>query len=151
MSDTRVEFLIGNATLRSKLIDGTYPEYERVIPSEADSFVNLPATALSAALAQMKALATGPSFPVRLGVSATGCSVSFASPETGVCSAPLAGQGYDGAGREAGFQGRYLLDFCKHMQTDMQVMLSDHFGAGPSVMRDPADPRATFVLMPVRL
>jgi DNA polymerase-3 subunit beta len=151
LSDTRIQFRAGPVTLTSKLIDGTFPEYERVIPRDNDKVLRVGKKDFSDAVARVAAISSERSRPVKLSVGRDLLVLSASSPEQGTASEELDGDRvtYQSSPIEIGFQARYLNDITDQIRDQVEFRFSD--GAAPTVVRDAADASALFVLMPMRV
>jgi DNA polymerase-3 subunit beta len=150
LSDTRIQFRVDAITLTSKLIDGTFPSYEKVIPHGNDRALTVNRAALASAIARVSAISGEKTRPVKLTVSRDLLRLDVRD-ESGTATEELDSDQirYDAEQYEAGFQARYLNDILAQITTDA-VML---FGStdAPALVRDAADASALFVIMPLRI
>ena len=149
-SDTRLWVTLADgATVGTKLIDGTFPEYERVIPRDNASRLTVDSTALAEAVRRVASVSTERSKPVRFTLSASGLILSASSPEHGERSEPLpAGSTYAGTPLEISFRSRYVQDTCKAAGPGrITFEIGDSFTA--VVIRGARD--GLHVLMPMRI
>jgi DNA polymerase III subunit beta len=151
LSDTRIQFKVGAVTLTSKLIDGTFPEYERVIPRDNDKVLRVGKKDFSEAVGRVSAISAERSRPVKLSVQRDQLVLSASSPEQGTATEELDGErvSYSASPIEIGFQARYLNDITDQIAGEVEFLFSD--GAAPTVVRDAADTSALYVLMPMRV
>jgi DNA polymerase-3 subunit beta len=151
LSDTRIQFKVGTITLTSKLIDGTFPEYERVIPRDNDKVLRVGKRDFAEAVGRVAAISSERSRPVKLSLARDLLVLSAASAEQGSASEELDGERvtYDSGPLEIGFQARYLNDITDQIADQVEFRFSD--GAAPTVVQDAADPSALYVLMPMRV
>ncbi len=151
LSDTRIQFTVGTVTLTSKLIDGTFPEYERVIPRDNDKVLRVGKKDFSDAVARVAAISSERSRPVKLSLARDLLVLSAASPEQGTATEELDGDRvtYTAGPLEIGFQARYLNDITDQITDKVEFLFSD--GSAPTVVRDSADSAALYVLMPMRV
>ena len=151
LSDTRIQFRVGTVTLTSKLIDGTFPEYERVIPRDNDKVMRVNKGDFAEAVARVAAISSERSRPVKLSLARDLLVLSASSPEQGTASEELDGDKvkYEAGPLEIGFQARYLNDITDQISNVVEFRFSD--GAAPTVVLDSADASALYVLMPMRV
>jgi DNA polymerase-3 subunit beta len=151
LSDTRIQFRVDAITLTSKLIDGTFPEYERVIPRENDKVLRVGKKDFADAVARVAAISSERSRPVKLSLARDLLVLSAASPDQGTASEELDAEHvkYDAGPLEIGFQARYLNDITDQIAGDVEFRFSD--GSAPTVVRDTADGGVLYVLMPMRV
>ena len=152
LSDTRIQFKAGTVTLTSKLIDGTFPEYERVIPKDNDKVLRVGVSDFSTAVARVSAISSERSRPIKMGLTENLLTLSASSPEQGTATEELdadKGVNYAASPLEIGFQARYLNDITDQIKGEVEFHFSD--GAAPTIVRDAGDATALYVLMPMRV
>ncbi len=151
LSDTRIQFRVGPVTLTSKLIDGTFPEYERVIPRDNDKVMRVGKKDFSDAVARVAAISSERSRPVKLSLARDLLVLTATSPEQGTATEELDGDRvkYQAGPLEIGFQARYLNDITDQIDKEVEFLFSD--GSAPTVVRDAEDLSALYVLMPMRV
>jgi DNA polymerase-3 subunit beta len=91
LSDTRIQFRVGPIILTSKLIDGTFPDYERVIPRDNDKILRVGKKDFSDAVARVAAISSERSRPVKLSLQRDLLTLSAASAEQGSATEELDG------------------------------------------------------------
>ena len=151
LSDTRIQFKVGPITLTSKLIDGTFPEYERVIPKDNDKILRVGKKDFAEAVARVAAISSERARPVKLSVSRDLLVISATSPEQGTATEELDNGAvkYSSSPLEIGFQARYLGDITDQIIGEVEFCFAD--GAAPTIVRDAGDASALYVLMPMRV
>jgi DNA polymerase III subunit beta len=151
LSDTRIQFKLGTVTLTSKLIDGTFPEYERVIPRDNDKILRVGKKDFADAVARVSAISSERSRPVKLSLQRDLLTLSAASAEQGSANEELDGDRvkYEAGPLEIGFQARYLNDITDQIADAVEFRFSD--GAAPTIVQDASDASALYVLMPMRV
>jgi DNA polymerase III subunit beta len=151
LSDTRIQFKLGPVTLTSKLIDGTFPEYERVIPKDNDKVLRVGKKDFADAVARVSAISSERSRPVKLSLQRDLLTLSAASAEQGTASEDLDGDRvkYEAGPLEIGFQARYLNDITDQIADQVEFRFAD--GAAPTIVQDASDASALYVLMPMRV
>ncbi|HEV7995693.1 MAG TPA: DNA polymerase III subunit beta [Stellaceae bacterium] len=159
LSETKIRFATGAAALTSKLIDGTFPDYDRVIPSNNDKVLEVKCKEFAEAVDRVSTISTEKSRAVKLviappngkvgGGDGASLTVSATSPENGTAVEELEVR-YLAEPIEIGFNSRYLLDITAQIEGEgAQFVMSD--SASPTIVRDRADPSALYVLMPMRV
>jgi len=153
LSDTKIRFGFGPVTLTSKLIDGTFPDYDRVIPRDNDKLLRIAKKDFAEAVDRVAAISSERSRPVKMAIAKQGLTLSAASPEQGTASEEIDADRveYDATPIEIGFQARYLRDITDQMADSVRVEFKFHDGAAPTLIRAEGDPRAVYVLMPMRV
>ncbi|WIM11238.1 DNA polymerase III subunit beta [Enhydrobacter sp.] len=149
LSDTRIRFATGNVTLVSKLIDGTFPDYERVIPTGNDKVLNVPCKEFANAVDRVSTISTEKSRAIKLAVGKGVVTLSATSPDAGSATEEIEVD-YKEAGLEIGFNSRYLLDITEQIAgAEARFLMAD--AGSPTLVRDGADESALYVLMPMRV
>ena len=148
LSGTKIRFDLGGAVLISKLIDGTFPDYTRVIPTANDKLLKLDAKALSQGVDRVATIASEKTRAVKVSLDRDKVMLSVTSPETGTATEEVMGE-YAAAPLEIGFNARYLIDILGQIEGD-QVELHLADAAAPTLVREGDDAMAIFVIMPMR-
>jgi DNA polymerase-3 subunit beta len=148
LSDNKIRFAVEDVTLTSKLIDGTYPDYERVIPTDNDKVLEIPTKTLSAAVERVAVVAER-TRAIKLIAGHNHVVVTTSSPDLGSALDELEAV-YDHEALEVGYNFRYLLDIMTVVKGDnVRITFSD--ASSPSVIHDTSDSSAIYVLMPMRV
>jgi len=149
LSETRAEFRFGVVRLTSKLIDGTFPDYTRVIPVGNDRIMQVDVSAFSAAVDRVSTVASEKSRSVKMGLKSGVLTLSASNTDASSATEELE-VSYDGPEMEIGFNARYLLDIAGQVNSDLvEFVLADQ--GSPSLVRAPGDEASLFVLMPMRV
>ncbi|MBM3524486.1 MAG: DNA polymerase III subunit beta [Alphaproteobacteria bacterium] len=149
LSETRVRFALGDVVLTSKLIDGTFPDYERVIPANNDKTMEVDRLEFTAAVDRVATISTDKSRAVKLSLAKNALTLTASSPDAGAAEEEIAVR-YGGAPIEIGFNARYLLDIAEQIEGDgARFRMAD--AAAPTLVEDTADQSALYVLMPMRV
>jgi DNA polymerase-3 subunit beta len=149
LSPTKIRFGLGSAILTSKLIDGTFPDYNRVIPTANDKLLKLDPKSFSAGVDRVSTIASEKTRAVKISLDRDKVTLSVTSPENGIATEELAAD-YGADGLEIGFNARYLLDILGEIDGDtVEVHLAD--AAAPTLLRENDKSNALYVLMPMRV
>lgn len=149
LSESKVKFTVGDAVLVSKLIDGTFPDYERVIPTGNDKIMEVEGKAFSNAVDRVSVITSEKSRGIKLALADSKLTLSASSAEQGTATEELS-VSYGADPVEIGFNSRYLLDMMAQVEGDVaQFVFAD--SASPTIVRDPADVGALYVIMPMRV
>ena len=148
MSDNKVRFTLEDVTLTSKLIDGTYPDYERVIPTDNDKSLEVSVKDLATAVDRVSVVAER-TRAIKMITGNNHVIITTSSPELGSAQEELDAS-YTGEVLEIGYNFRYLLDILAEI-TGEKVKISFADASSPSVIHDISDSSAVFVLMPMRV
>lgn len=148
-SATKFRFEAGETALTGKLVDGTFPDYSRVIPTGNDKKLGIAAKLLKSALERVQVIATEKTRGVSVSLAKDMATLKVTSAEHGVATEEVAGD-YEGEALTIGFNARYMLDILARIHGEMALVeLSD--AAGPTIFHDPDCAQALFVLMPMRV
>ena len=149
LSETKIRFAFGEAVLTSKLIDGTFPDYDRVIPFGNDKTLEVKRNEFVKAVDLVSTISTEKSRAIKLSLEDGSLVLTATSPEAGSAREELDVDYNDGS-LEIGFNSKYLLDITQQIEGDeAKFMLSD--GASPTLVQDMGDTSALYVLMPMRV
>ena len=149
LSDSKIRVTVGPVVMTSKLIDGTFPDYQRVIPQNNDKALTLDRQSFSAAVDRVSTISSERGRAVKLAVSDSQLVLTVNSPDSGVATEELAVE-YDSDDIEIGFNARYLLDITGQLSGENAVfMLADP--GSPTLIRDGGDDQTLYVLMPMRV
>ncbi|MFV0625999.1 MAG: DNA polymerase III subunit beta [Alphaproteobacteria bacterium] len=148
LSENKIRFSMEDVSLTSKLIDGTYPDYERVIPTDNDKELELNVKELSAAVDRVSVVAER-TRAIKVLTSKNKVVITTSSPDLGSAMEEVEAK-YDSGNLEIGYNFRYLLDILNEVKGD-SVRISFTDGSSPSVIHDTSDSSAIYVLMPMRV
>jgi DNA polymerase III subunit beta len=149
LSDTKIRFSFANTVLTSKLIDGTFPDYDRVIPSGNDRILEVNCKEFAEAVDRVSTISTEKSRAVKLAIERGNLTLSATSPENGTATEEIEVR-YNAQPLEIGFNSRYLLDITEQIEGEgARFAMAD--AASPTVVRDSTDASALYVLMPMRV
>ncbi|CUS43795.1 DNA polymerase III subunit beta [Sphingomonas sp. QA11] len=149
LSPTKIRFDLGQALLTSKLIDGTFPDYSRVIPTGNDKILKIDPRSFEEGVDRVSTIATEKTRAVKMGLDRDKIILSVTSPENGTAAEEVPGD-YAAMPFEIGFNSRYLLDILGQLEGDtIEVHLAD--AAAPTLIRENDKSSALYVLMPMRV
>ena len=153
LSENKIRFSFGDIELTSKLIDGTFPDYERVIPVGNDRAMTVATKLFREAVDRVSTISTEKSRAVKLmlgpGPSGGNLTLQATSPDAGSATEELE-IAYGDEEMEIGFNARYLLDIATQIEgEELKFELAD--SGSPTVIRDLADEASLYVLMPMRV
>jgi DNA polymerase III subunit beta len=149
LSDTKIQFGFNGVELTSKLIDGNFPPYERVIPSGNDKALILEAKEFAQSVDRVSTISADKTRAVKLNLTKDKVTLSVVNPESGTATEDV-GAAYTAAGLEIGFNARYLLDITSQIEgKEVRFLLSD--AGSPAIIEDAEDARTLYVLMPLRV
>ena len=148
LSDNKVRFTLDDVILTSKLIDGTYPDYERVIPTDTDKLLEVQVKELANAVDRVSVVAER-TRAIKMGMEDGKVIVTTTSPDLGSASEEIDAK-YDNTPLEIGYNFRYLLDILSEIKGE-SVQIGFSSESSPTVIHDTSDTSAIYVLMPMRV
>ncbi len=149
LSASKIRFGLGTAVLTSKLIDGTFPDYSRVIPTGNDKILRIDPKSFMEGVDRVSTIASEKTRAVKMSLETDKITLSVSSPENGTAAEEVSGD-YKSEGFEIGFNARYLMDILAQVEGDtIEVHLAD--AAAPTLLRESDKASALYVLMPMRV
>ena len=149
LSTAKVRFRFGETVLTSKLIDGTFPDYARVIPAANDKILTVEKGDFTAAVDRVSTVSSERGRAVKLSASDGRLTLSVTNPDSGSATEEIE-VSYEADALDIGFNSRYLLDIASQVDGDtVELKLADP--GSPTLIHDPAGPGALYVLMPMRV
>ncbi len=149
VSDTKIRFEFSGVVLTSKLIDGTFPDYTRVIPEGNDKEMEVDGKKFAEAVDRVSTISTERSRAVKLNMEEGRLILTVTNPDSGSATEEL-GVAYASSPLEIGFNARYLLDIAAQLDGDKAIFSLADSGS-PTLIRDVDDESALYVLMPMRV
>lgn len=149
VSDAKMRFTIGSVVITSKLIDGTFPDYQRVIPANNDREMRIDCDGFAKAVDRVSTVSSERGRAVKLSLSDGMLLLTVNNPDSGSATDEVA-VGYESEPMDIGFNAKYLLDITAQLTGDEAVFLFADAGS-PTLIRDTASEQALYVLMPMRV
>jgi DNA polymerase-3 subunit beta len=149
VSETKVRFATPEITLTSKVIDGTFPDYTRVIPQGNTRKLEVDAADFAKAVDRVATVSSERSRAVKLSLDEDRLVLSVNAPDSGAAEEELA-VAYGDERLEIGFNAKYLLEIASQVDRENAVFLFNSSG-DPTLMREGNDTSAVYVVMPMRV
>jgi DNA polymerase-3 subunit beta len=149
VSETKVRFATPEITLTSKVIDGTFPDYTRVIPQGNTRKMEVDAADFAKAVDRVATVSSERSRAVKLSLDEDRLVLSVNAPDSGAAEEELA-VAYGDERLEIGFNAKYLLEIASQVDRENAVFLFNSSG-DPTLMREGNDTSAVYVVMPMRV
>ncbi|MEQ3624519.1 MAG: DNA polymerase III subunit beta [Celeribacter sp.] len=149
VSDTKVRFATPEITLTSKVIDGTFPDYTRVIPMGNTRKLEVDAAEFAKAVDRVATVSSERSRAVKLSLDEDRLILSVNAPDSGAAEEELA-VAYGDEKLEIGFNAKYLLEIASQVDRENAVFMFNSSG-DPTLMREGSDTSAVYVVMPMRV
>lgn len=144
-SDKSITFESDSVTLRTKLIDGTYPEYQRVIPQSNTLKMTVPASSLKPMIDRVSAVSDGKSRAVKLDWR-EGSVTATVSQDQNTASDSV--DAYTSGEIEIGVNSRYLIDAISQFEGDVEFAFADPMT--PILLSDGKNEDYLTLIMPMR-
>lgn len=149
VGDNQIMFNLGDLTVTSRLIEGQFPNYERVIPTESDKRVIVERQALAAALKRASIVARTEANKVMLHSQGGVLTIQAESGEVGQAHEEVDIK-LEGEDLEIAFNAEYLLDVMGVIETpSVEIGLTGPLS--PGVIRPADDSAYLYVVMPMQM
>lgn len=149
LSSSKIRLTVGGVVLTSKLIDGTFPDYQRVIPSGNDKRLTVDRDDFARAVDRVSTISSERGRAVKLALNEGRLVLSVTNPDSGSATEELEVD-YDTAPLDIGFNARYLLDITSQLDGDTALFRLADPGS-PTLIQDREGSPALYVLMPMRV
>jgi len=149
LSQTKIRFTIGRVVLTSKLIDGTFPDYARVIPLGNDKQLTVDKAEFEAAVDRVSTISSERGRAVKLSLSARRMVLTVTNPDSGSATEEIEVD-YESDPLDIGFNSRYLLDIAAQIDGETALLKLADPGS-PTLIQDRDADGALYVLMPMRV
>jgi DNA polymerase III subunit beta len=149
LSPTKIRFTIGDVVLTSKLIDGTFPDYARVIPLGNDKRLSVDKKDFEAAVDRVSTVSSERGRAVKLSLTGGRIVLSVTNPDSGSATEEIEAE-YEADPLDIGFNSRYLLDIATQIEGETAVLKLADPGS-PTLIQDKDAGNALYVLMPMRV
>lgn len=150
ISDTKMRFAFDHITLTTKLIDGTFPDYERVIPRGNNKILELNPAHFASAVDRVATIMSEKSRAVKMTLKGKTLILSANSPDSGSATEEIE-VNFNADSLEIGFNSSYLMDVAKQMESDgCRMTMSDQTSA-PTIIQDISDNSSLYILMPMQI
>lgn len=149
LSENKIRFAFDHIVMTSKLIDGTFPDYQKVIPQGNDKIVEIDPKIFTSAIDRVSTISNEKTRAVKLAINGGTMTLSAQSPDAGSATEDIEISN-DNTDLEIGFNSRYLLDITAQIESDgCRLTLAD--AGGPTIIQDTSDSSSLYVLMPLRV
>jgi len=152
LNENKIKFSFNNMQIISKVIDGTFPDYTKVIPQSNDKSITTNNEEFKKAIDRVSAVAINEetkSKAIKLIIESNKISLSVDSTSRGSAIEEI-DLDYNNEKVEIGFNSRYLIDICNEIDGD-KINLKFLNSTSPAIILDNTDENLFFVLMPMRI
>jgi DNA polymerase-3 subunit beta len=144
-----VLFTVGDIQFLTRLIEGTYPNYEQVIPAANDKKMIVNRAALIKTIRRVSIMSKEQTRGIRVEVSENIIKISSSTPDLGEANDEIAAE-YTGDELALGFNSGYLLDILEVMNSE-KVIMEMQAPLSPVLVKDEQDENYRCVIMPMRI
>ena len=152
LNENKIKFSFNDLKIVSKVIDGTFPDYTKVIPQKNDKNFKTNNSDLKNAIDRVSAVAANEeskSKAIKFCIENNSLSLSVESQSKGSAN-EMIDVNYSGDKVDIGFNSKYIIDICNEVDGDeISISLSDSIS--PAIILDKTDENLFFVLMPMRI
>ena len=149
LSQNHIRVETGSLVFTSKLIDGKFPDYQRVIPVDGNKIMQVERETLKQAMSRIAILSNEKYRGIRLTLTPGNLSIQANNPDQEEAEEELQVE-YDEADMEIGFNVTYLIDVLNVLGSEkVQIKLKDSNSS--AIMSDSEDESSLYVVMPMRL
>ncbi|MDD7909603.1 MULTISPECIES: DNA polymerase III subunit beta [Pseudovibrio] len=149
ISETKIRFTTGPVVLTSKLIDGSFPDYGRVIPKNNDKEMRVDRDVFKEAVDRVSTISSERGRAVKLALTEGKLVLTVTNPDSGSATEELMVE-YDSDDMEIGFNSKYLLDIAGQLSADAALFRLADSGS-PTLIQEDGKEDTLFVLMPMRV
>lgn len=149
LKDNQLVFVIGDTEVRTRLIDGDYPVYEKIIPTKVNTTVIFEKEQLLRAVRSASIFARDSANIIKMHIDTSSVSVSANTPQVGEDQVDVEAR-IDGEGGDLAFNSRFLLDLLTNVSSD-EVILEMTGSLNPGVFKLVGDNSYLHIIMPVRI
>ena len=149
LSTVKARFTFGEIVLTTKLIDGTFPDYARVIPTGNDKRLVVDKAPFQAAVDRVSTISSERGRAIKLSIGDARMVLSVNNPDAGSATEEMEVD-YDSTPVDIGFNARYLLDIANQLDSDTALLKLADPGS-PTIIQDRDGSAALYVLMPMRV
>jgi DNA polymerase III subunit beta len=149
LSQGKIRFTLGDTVLTSKLIDGTFPDYGRVIPVGNDKELTVDKKEFEQAVDRVSTVSSERGRAVKLSLTNGRLMLSVTNPDSGSATEEIEVE-YGSEPLDIGFNSRYLLDIAAQLEGEAAVLKLADPGS-PTLIQDRDTKGALYVLMPMRV
>jgi len=149
IAKNKVKFVVDNIVITSKLLDGAFPDYERVIPSNNNKELVIATKEFIDAVDRISTLSSDRTRAIKFKIRNKGLKISAENPDQGSAEEDV-NVHYEGEDLDIGFNSKYLLDIARQVNgAHIKFLMSDNLS--PTLIFDGDDNLALYLLMPMHI
>jgi DNA polymerase-3 subunit beta len=153
ISENHITFRLGPTTIYSKLINGQYPNYERVIPTDNDLTMIVDRDAFSASVRRAAIFANQITHQIRLSLDTGKVVITAEDAEIGGEAQEILPVQYDGRKMDIGYNAQYILEILRHVDSNEAIVKLKDAGSAATIepLQQKEGENHMMLLMPIRL
>ncbi len=152
LNDSQICFIIGSTQLISRLVEGTFPVYEQIIPNSFQTKVQIKSSELSSALKMSSLFTKESANNVKIKVKENTLQILAVSPQLGDNTANISSK-TDGGELEIAFNARFILDAMNIISSEEVILELNEINPAkerkPSILKTPDNPNYLYIIMPL--
>jgi len=149
LDPNKIIFFIDKSVLISKLIDGNFPDYQRVIPKDNKNIMTINRNDFCMAVDRVSTITNEKSPVIKFRLLKDLMNMTSADSENGLATEDIITE-YSGEEIEIGFNSKYILEMINHL-TDEKIKLSFNDSSSPVIATEDSNQNLIYVLMPMRV
>ena len=149
LDSNKIIFFVGNTILISKLIDGNFPDYHRVIPSDNKNVLKVNRSSFSLAVDRVSTITSDKSPVIKFTLLKDIMNMSSVNSENGAATEDISTI-YSGEKLEIGFNSKYILEMINNLDAE-EIILNFKDSSSPVTAIEATNPGLIYVLMPMRV
>ena len=149
LDSNKIVFFVGNSILISKLIDGSFPDYNSVIPSDNNNILKINRNEFSLAVDRVSTITSEKSPVIKFTLLENIMNMSSVNSESGTATEDIVTK-YSGSKLEIGFNSKYILEMINNLEDD-EITLNFKDSSSPVTALEDSKPGLIYVLMPMRV
>ena len=131
------------------MIDGNFPDYEKVIPNNNTNILTVDRNDFSLAVDRVSTIATEKSPAIKFKLLHNIMNMTSVDAESGLATEDIITE-YSGDEMEIGFNSKYILEMISNLEDD-SITLSFNDTSSPLIATEQSNPDLIYVLMPMRV
>ncbi len=149
ISSNKIVFIVGKIKFISKLIDGSFPDYKRVIPNDNTNVLKINRENLLSAVDRVSTIANEKSPVIKFKLYQNILNLNTINNESSTASEDLM-INYDGDEIEIGFNSKYIMDIVNNLE-DEEISINLKDNTSPVIAKENSNTNLVYVLMPMRV
>ena len=149
ISSNKIVFVIGDVIFISKLIDGSFPDYKRVIPDDNKNILEINRDKLLSAVDRVSTIANDKSPVIKFKILENILNLNTINTESSTASEDIV-INYEGDEIEIGFNSKYIMDIVNNLD-DEEISISLKDNTSPVIAKENSNTNLVYVLMPMRV